>query len=383
MATITRIIRIKPAGTTLKLHGAGDRLPWAPGPGAIPSEEPLLPRIETIVGMLASIWYSQVCSSSTGISQQRCRDWCTCTAHQAGRLIRVCGVTEIVGPFLVAKIRYLNGDEDTRVYINATTGLLDVEGIDRWVEAAELIRETSRSLFPRNRHYLRKEVSNILTELMDGNEGTPLYISAEELSQKMTKVSLDHTLKTARYGMIYSTPGIDLIGGLKAALAHKATLESLSIVVLAINVEGHTDEWRHITTVATPLGPKGSPVIVRIEGTSEELETYEDTRYSIALTPAPVTSYTVSAVHPRPPRPPLELYTVAYRISNGTSTKFTKGDPTPAYWPGTVLENYAEKKTCTIDRLAIMISYATSITLIKKIEAALKKLEAQRHNYHE
>ncbi|GEM_PF-4365696 len=369
MTTITRIVKIRPAGTTLKLHGAGDRLPWSPGPGAIPSEEPLLPRLETIIGMLASLNYSRNAATTGGCHACNCSNWCTCSLKPAAHSLCIRPESKIIGPFLVANIRYPTeaGHVDTRVYVNVTTGLLDTEGVNLWVEAAEQIMRAHNTVYPRTRSRLMKKARDLVKELMM-NEGLPLLIPAEALSRKITKLSLNYARKTAEHGMIYSVSEIDILGGLRTALASIASVESVSIIILVVD-EGSCISYQSIAeTVAATLGPKGAPVIVSIESSREEIKNRVTGKYSITLTPAPILESVDMAIHPNPPQAPLEVYTRAFRQGNG---EFMKDRPMPAYWPGTVLKGYENPATCPGTAKLV---YALDIVTLVSLGEALKNI---------
>jgi len=371
------VVELRPAGP-LRLHGSGDRSAWSPGPGAIPGEEPLLPRLETLVGMLADTAYRAGCTPSCG-----CKDWCSCSLAAAAHLLYGTGSASaaLLGPLLVAETRE-NGEKKTRVYINVSTGLLDLDGLPAWAEAAKLLAMAWGALLPSHASRLAEEARNSLQEL----EEKSLYIPAWRLASRPTSVALDPQRKAASHGLIYSLARVDLRGGLEAALKAalsrqgvEARVERVRIVAVSLGWgPGHapcTAEW------ASSLGPKSTPVYVRLArlealntpAKSPEEILSECTRETcIALTPAPIEpgGWAGYAIHPRPPGPPLEVYARAYGT---TGPGFAKDKPRPSYWPGTLLKGYRDPgsmcSSCNTPRLQLV--HTPTLELLNRVGEAL------------
>lgn len=365
-------VAIQPTGA-LRLHGSGDRSAWSPGPGALPGEEPLLPRLETLIGMLANTAYRAGCAPSHG-----CKDWCSCSLAAAARLLYgvvQAGSAVLMGPFLVAETT-TKKTKETRVYINASTGLLDLKGLSGWVRAAELLAEAAGALPPARVSRLHDEAQDILKEL----ERKGYFIPAQRLASRHTSITLDPWRKGTRHGLIYSLARVDLRSGLEAVLAgQKARVKRVWIVALSmVRDQGHAPclvKW------AGSLGPRSTPVYAvlwRLKGlhtsdTDPEWLQKECTEHlCIALTLAPVSSehgWADFAVHPWPPRPGLEVYARAYS-SNGPG--FAKDRPLPGYWPGTILQGYIDPGSmCREDNGLPELLHTLSLKTLQEVTRAL------------
>ena len=300
------VITIRPV-TGLRLHGAGDRTARSPGPGVVLGEEPILPRIETVLGLLAAKeWWG---------THGRCSDWGDCVLKKA--LEGLCGNDEgakVFGPFLVNV-----GDREPRVFINAGTGLLSVSGVKRYVEVAKNLMEAAQETRPGRRKELKEVAISKLEELMERRD----FIPAEEIAQKMTGIAINPRQRVVEHGLIYSYAYIDYRGAVGKSL--------ITVIVAGCT---HPRE-RSFNAV---LGPKSAPVAVAVSGTNLTcLITQSAESPHIALTPAPIEGLdTVEwAIHPRPPSPPLEVIASSYSTDG---EKFLKTDPKPALWPGTVIK---------------------------------------------
>jgi hypothetical protein len=303
------LAEFKPA-YMVRLHGAGDRLAWSPGPGTIPGEEPLLPRIETLLGALAAVAHEMGKACST------CDNWCRCVLEAAAELL---GLTEAVvyGPFLVA---------DSKVYVNVGTGLLELGALREWVSMAERVRKALNNSLPLERSQAIRKVNDTLESLQRGR----LYIDDTKLVQREVSVTLNPHRKGAAYGLIYSQSSIDYRGTLGGDAR-------ISLLVEPLEDRSSTPD----EGLVARIGVRHSYAEIRIK-TIEAKATLppfntSSSHYAVVITPAPRTIIrceTTPAIHPITVKPRVIVHASSYSITG----IFAKTRPEPRILPGTVVE---------------------------------------------
>ncbi len=378
-----RLVRVLPLAG-LHLQGAGGRAALEPAPGAVTREEPLLPRLETLLGLLASRMLES--SGAGGCSG----DWWSCTAASAARL--ACGDGDkaevtFTGPLLAVTLRTRRDrgrEERMQLYINAGTALLAVEALHAYLDAALAAREAAETLNPRRRAELRAEAGKKLADLQRRGHLLP----AETLLARWTGVALNPRRGSVEYGHLYTRPRIDYRIPLPDAVVEKAEIILVACCKTQDNSSGHL-EW------LAGLGPRSPPVRARLEplqdnGICSQLHNIDTTKTRIALTPTPLSECTLSsaeqplkltAIHPRRPPPPLELLAASYSTSNikGLPEAVRKTKPRPSLWPGTIIledggNTVEDPEERTINSLKVRLVRAPPVELV---ESMARQLEAQ------
>ncbi|NPA69667.1 MAG: hypothetical protein GXO26_02585 [Crenarchaeota archaeon] len=250
----------------LILHGPGDRGIGSGGPASFPGEEPLLPRLETLIGSLGIALAS---SSSPDIFElSRPKDYNEYLEKITEMLLGTNTNILYYGPFLHVKTI---GNEDA-VYIDIGTGLLKLlEKRNGSVSIANTYREYCRAAIDLISSAI-KPVENpckgisLTTPLkmtrigryIPKNETAytlPDYISRDNILQYNTKIGLNRRTKTAKERMIYTEPVIDyqLITGGEHA--------EYEIIVLA----RHTSGSPQVQSLPGALSIKQRPIIINIK----------------------------------------------------------------------------------------------------------------------
>ncbi len=310
------MVSMKPI-SGLRLHGSGSRSARTPAPGALPREEPLLPRIETILGALANAYWSRRGGSG-------CSSWEECVLKPSLNL--VCGgnwqQASIYGPFLLV-IDRLGGN--VKVYVNISSGLLEASNtaIQRYIEAAQAV--FTPKYLPREILKTRQTVAEIFKELE--NRGS--FIRREKLVKRLVGVALKPGAKAAEHGLLYSQAWIDLRKVGKGYAEH--------LITLYIYCKGNTahvldEEW------VAALGPRSTPVQLRLTSI-DTLSQTSTTEHSLVISYQPLDNTSireVRAIHPARPAPSLELHASVY-ASHAPHSSPRKTLPMPALWPGTVI----------------------------------------------
>lgn len=299
------VVRVKPL-SGLRLHGAGDRSARTPGPGAIPGEEPLLPRVETLLGLLAGTrWRLE----GRGWS---CTDWWSCVMNKAEEMLCRGELEYVTGPFLVTRT-----ETGTRVYVNAATALLELSGLSDYLYAAMLLAKEARAYTPGERMRLRRQAAEVLRKLREEEKLVP----SDAVAQRLTGIALDPSTRTTRHGLIYSQARVDY-----AALGKDPEV---------ILVARCASEPVVLDRVPAALRPRSAPVMIRAEPVT--LPCLGSDAPALVLSPSPLDpgeAGSLVAVHPWPPRPPLEQLAKAYQPE---PWRHEKTGPAPALWPGTII----------------------------------------------
>ncbi len=321
----------------LRLFGAGDRSARSPAPGAMPRDEPLLPRLETLLGSMANVY--------AGLRGLRCTSWGSCVLAAALRLLlgeEVRGLCAVSPPMLVVWTR--SGEQ--RVYIDAGSWLLRVdsgEALHGYMGAAELLYRSLTEQLPRRRLEAEEEAEDAIRELIEEGSLIPFYA----VSRRLTHVAVNPVSKTAVYNLLYSLPWVSY--NTVAMPPGGEALETLRarIVVLAACSNG---EPQGLDTVAT-LGPKSAPSRLYTRalpgGAADTLldAPEQPPGGSLVASLQPLASCCPKAIHPGNPSP-LELHVAAYRTSPTYGAPPETTPPRPALRPGTLLLSPPNARNC-------------------------------------
>ena len=315
-----------------RLFGAGERTARAPAPGAVPREEPLLPRLETLLGALAARYW-------LGVGGGCCGQWGGCVAGPALELLigGAGGVCAVSPPLLTTRV-YIEGEGwETRIYVDASTWLLRVDNIDsleRYVEAAGLLLRARRELLPGHKLKAEQQAKDIIERLVENADLVPAWA----VSRRLTHIALQRDTKTAEHGLLYSLPRVSYNTLYTTPRGRKIMLTTPRLVLLAACTSGTPASLDTLLTV----GPRGGPARLQTLGANEEtahtlLDAPEEPpAEAIVASLQPARSHCREAAHPGLPVP-IELHAAAYRERPGTAEPPDTTPPHPALRPGTVL----------------------------------------------
>ena len=337
----TILVAFRPLGS-LHLYGAGLRAAFSRGPGAIPREEPLLPRLETLLGILAAAVYTSSASGGGGLdcSSAAKKGWEEVVLRRVLEALGLAGngeETYIVGPLL--HVTYRSGGEDhSAVYINASSGLLATSMcgqsedccIGKWVELAKELKKAKAKAVPREiveeEAKAKKEWSSVKDKC---------FVNAEKIATRRVGVSLSPASKTAEHGLIYSLPEIDYAAAARA----DASAVSTRIVIAFIASRGGGGA-PSLPAMVPRVGPRGPPARLEIQEVPDPPTSTAQKEYAIAVTNTPLALVEQQGAtplpHPSPPAPPLEQHTRSY--ATALCGVPLKDPPAPSLWPGTVIK---------------------------------------------
>ncbi|NPA05305.1 MAG: hypothetical protein GXO09_04355 [Crenarchaeota archaeon] len=310
----------------IRLHGAGDRLPRSPGPGAIPSEEPLLPRLETLLGALAAAWWAR--NPGGG-----CIDWVSCVLKPASGMLCYGCLEYVAAPLLVAR---LAGDENrVKVYIDVAAGLLDADYLDDYVEAARLlglageVLDSHQRVLEAYKEYVERveEAAEIKKKLWGRG-----LIPAARVLRRVTHISIGYGRRAVEHGLIYSLPWIDYLGAVSDAVG-----EAVRDVWVVLPYQCSSLPREGLDGDVLWLGVRHAAARVRVLGLEAGLAV-DSHGASIVLSQQPLRGVesigALRAVHPWRPRPSLESLASSYRPLGRLHAKTRQR---PALWQGTVI----------------------------------------------
>ncbi len=261
----------------MRVRGAGDRLAYAPGPGAVLSDDPLLPRLETIIGAIVN-------SMSLGHEIYSHKEMVEAVFGRGAK---------VYGPFLV---------KDGKVYANVRVGYLklDKKCLDIYFNAFEYLNNDV--MFPKDFDKLKSLKKKMINE--------KCLLTPEDRAFRSTHVALDYSKKSAQFGLLYSMSVLDLRGS--------------EIVIL---VDGDGSKIKGLKAVNLPNSKSLAKVSV------EEIREVPlgQSCWNLALSPVPLEE--VSEARPNP-------FYKGYDIVNyivGKSKKVRLG-PRPALPQGSLLK---------------------------------------------
>ena len=354
----------------LMLTGPGDRLPALPAPGAVPRGEPLLPRIETLLGALAPIAIRE-----TGREPRDClevydiiAEWLTGGTNDEIR---------ITGPFLRLKTT-----KSTRVYINVTSHLLEVlEFVNAenqtkkpyvdYVDIALRLDKALREPNPSKRYKMLENVNLKIRKLEDKG----VLIPWEAIMQRRQRIALDYSRKSVVHGYLYSESIADY-----TAIA-KVLKEQLSeppelILLLEGEIRPSLEE-EEITLSITPHKTHTTLKIVeKTNITCRQSGLPSRSNYTIVLTPIEYKCTTecitndVKIIHPTLHT---SYKTVIARICR-IKEKLLKNNPQKALQPGSVI--YSRRNSLSNNMPMqrynkIVLVKAMDIEILNRIECML------------
>ncbi len=261
----------------LRVRGAGDRLAYAPGPGAVLSDDPLLPRLETIIGAIVN---------ALGLEYEL-------YSHEEMVEAIFGKGAKVYGPFLV---------KEREVYANVRIGYLKLERncLDKYFGAFEYLNNSV--MFPKD----FDELKSFKKEMKDCG----CLVFPERFVFRSTHVALDYSRKSAQFGLLYSMSALDLRGS--------------EIVIL---VDGKGDNIKDLKVVNLPNSR--SVAKVSIEDINA-IPMFQEC-WRLALSPVPLDE--VSEARPNP-------FYKSYEVVNyivGKSKKVRLG-PEPALPQGSLLK---------------------------------------------
>ncbi len=301
---------LRPLGT-VNLPVLGDRAPWTHGPAMVLREYGLLPPLHTLLGALAAKYWALRGGGG-------CSGWRSCVAEPAARLL--CGSdadphgVRIYGPFLVTA---------RNVYIDATAALIPIHGekgdcLDRYLEAARLIREAAQALLPAKRAQLHRRAR----ELLSG-----CTIGAERVAWAAEHVGLQPRTKTAAHGLLYSMAKAD----------YYALAEGAPAVAVTATCPQATETRREDLGLAT-VGPRSSLHTLAIHRAEAQPQEGDPGAPPLLVTsPAPLSPAAAGCEHAVHPLGARTTTILVKSYSTGPARGYTKHLPAPAYTPGTVL----------------------------------------------
>ena len=262
--------------------------------------------METLLGLLAAVkWRLER-------AKWGCTGWEDCVLEKAEEMLCRDELEYVTGPFLVTRT-----ETGTRIYVNASTALLELSGLSDYLHAAMLRAKEARAYTPGERIRLRRQAAEVLQKLREEGKLVP----SDAVAQRLTGIALDPSTRTTRHGLIYSQARVD----------YDALGKNPEVVLVARCVT----EPRTINGAPAALRPRSAPVIIRAEPRS--LPCLGGAAPAIVLSPSPIDldeAESLVAVHPWPPRPPLEQLAKAYQPE---PWRHEKTEPRPALWPGTII----------------------------------------------
>ncbi len=329
-----------------------DRLPYSPAPGAIPRGEPLLPSIETLLYALGPLVYAH----------EEAQNLHTCEEVLHDIIGNRLGLrnARIYGPFLRAET--MNGP---RIYVNVSTHLLDLQGLERYARAADLIHEALETPNPSRRNELLDEARDEIQRL----EEEKLLIPWEAIAQRRQRVTLDYARKAHIHGLLHSETRVDytilsmlpLTPTESNAQAHEEVIPASNppelILLIEAEDEGRLPEYNGAPLTLTPLK---TPAIMTIDTLSgvESLAQEEDEPL-LATSPTPYTP-TCLPVHPVT----RDILTIKAHTCK-TRQGLQKTQPITSYKPGTILYGYTPSNR--------VISSVMSVSKLYALREALRK----------
>jgi len=333
----------------------------APGPSALLVHAKILPRIETILGLLADQYYTSGKRSNTN----SCRDYYGHTvvgpavdfslshACPSGMTCSPCARSaSIVGPLL--HVQYDNGEE--RVYVETPSGLVSV-GIVR--KLSDILSRKCHTytdvgnLSPKERLETLRGLEGELRCILEGDELG--FIPKNKLIMTTTRQAIDPKTKTVKYGHLYTRTYTDILAGIQAHTG-------LGVEEAIIKALIYTTATRYCNRcVAKPRivglgkGRRPTQLNIKVEETSSPLLPLPSggarsatCKAILTLTETPLTPETYSVLQGQAAcitgltgeKPGIVLHYYGYGVVDGDKLVHVKYDPRPALPAGTVVIGY-------------------------------------------
>ncbi len=332
-------VMIKPLEKII-LRGTGDKVAGAPGYGSIVGDEPVLPRLETLLGLMASIYYEETGAGASG-------DWGSVVAEKAVELVAP-GASEamIYGPFL--EVEASGGHS---VFINVGAGLLRLDGccVDRFIE---LYRAASRILseaVPRGKISVLGKHRDIINEMRSGEP--PCLIDQGLLRSYETGIALDRFMKVTgvtpeTYGMMYRRMTIDYRGALARILGDPGVEAWITLYLYVDSADEPLVEKR-----VAGFGPRRKAVLIETMVAKGRLyhRGLREGSYVLAISPLPARRSELEkrtqahAAEPIVNPLTMKLHDTVYargysELKNG-KLRYRKTEPIYAVMPGTIIHS--------------------------------------------
>ncbi len=365
------LISFKPL-TSLYLQGYGDRTPHTPGPGQIPGRDPLLPRIETLIGAIVDYYYrsNRVCDSGNECSWDKrvFKYFLKCLGLNRDELIG------IYGPFLTAKYG-ANDEIHTDVFIDVGEGLLNIwssmehaDVINNYIELYNLWIGYYEETFPRKRYTILKSIYDKRRDIEKH------LVSRETLIRHETGIMINPLTKSTGTGkvrgMIYGRSSIDYYGAVmkylvkKSKTPRKNMLKNLTIeIILPLLVKPEKDIKP--TQLHTGIGPKRGISHVRINISNQCIEypLVEENSFCIVTSPMPekYISNKSRVLHPLTGGYPSTIYARGFSVYEEDRLKYYKTQPIPAVERGAIVKGTQNYK------LKVKIKYCISTELLRRL----------------
>ncbi len=346
------LITYKPLGR-IYTKGPGDRLPGITGPGQLPGYDPILPRLETLIGAYTALLYTRGIAEKTGDKDS----WREAVLGPFLSSIGGGDNTRIYGPFLAVK--YL-GSGEVEVFVDVLYGLLSLKGLEEYMEIYHMWKTYYNILEPMKRYRERFDIEKSISRLMNGEER--LFINREKLLAHETGIMIDPESKTTGHGktagMIYSLTSIDLAGSISRA--KRRIVGEVSIVLLAKGTGGGTAIEKELVGI----GPHRRPALLKTLNINEEFENMSGDE-CLVISPMPIRDANIWGLHPIKGRLESTVYAAGYGVRSKEKISFRKSRLYPAVARGNIIN---ASKVIPFDNLVHCIC-------IKELERVNRLLE--------
>ncbi len=318
--------------TFLSTRGPGDMLPRASTIASI-YETPILPRLETLVGLITrTVIETRIKDieselQGAGYNYSTTSEKWEYTVYHV--FVKYLGVSKIKGPVLVIS----RDNEGKEYYVNIGLGLLKIDNgcqcPDMYSELAKKVWESIGEASVLEKYRITREVEEKLNELVEKE----CMVYPSPLTS--TGISLDNVSKSTRHGLIYSYILQDYTG-----LTHG---KSYTIGIL---VDADTRKVQDLVGngITVSVGPRGRPAILveeKIDQNPCYLGFTNSSELKIAITPLPLTlvgdniigSSSVAVVHP------LRIKPLIIQLAKSTIVTIVKKDKEKEEWAKTGMES--------------------------------------------
>jgi|GEM_PF-5471357 len=290
----TTLLKFRLLKPVLNLYGPGDRGPGGGGPASFPGEEPLLPRLETLIG-----------AAGVSVAEKHGLvdffDRVQTYEEYLERIEDLLGLGRgvFIGPFLLVETPE---DGEKGVYVDVGTGLLKIiekkednitisRSYNKYSYKSRILYEIdemdSRDTILRPPSALFREISPYTPET-DDRSLLPGYVAREDILIYRTGIALDRREKRPKEHMIYTLPRIDY----SAISPIPGTKYTLIVLHKSPNNEKASPPVPVETIIYGGISVKQAPTIIEIKNTEEGTGTSGIIEKILELTPP------VIGVHP-------------------------------------------------------------------------------------
>ncbi len=328
----------------LSVRGPGDLMPRS-SPIASLVDTPLLPRVETLLGLIAKTVIEQGVLSLDNATSNPQEAWRNVVVSS---LIGLTGshYIEVYGPFLKIGDKY---------YVDVGGGLLSVSKIACYVRDVGLELMDAMKVYEPLEYYFRiKNVKRRLESLI--REGDLIYPP----SMFMTGIALNREPKSVKHGLMYSYILRDYVSMNKGSYEILLVLKTYE----ASNVRHSLDE------TVVQLGPKGRPAKLTIswDKPSSQIARFTDTSskccsIGVVVSPTHIDARYVGCldiVHPLNLKPIIIPLASSTKIRLGGVELWAKTPLKSALRPGTVIKITRHTQLCEEYRVSKELTSSTS-----------------------